>query len=143
MVEQVADLPLDRHPTPGRLVGTRPAPQQLRRRGGQALALLRHRREDRLGDLAQDVEGANLMGDLAEDLGDRLGILRRAVGRDPGDGQRAGVEGGAEPAEQGRDVRVGRVVVEDLVGEPLEGTVIDDRKDAKRPVIQFVGGDVT
>ena len=37
---------------------------------------------------------------------------------------------------------VGGVVVEDLVGEPLEGAVVDDREDAERAVIQLVGGDV-
>ena len=75
------------------------------------------------------------MRDLAEDRGDRLGIQRRAIGRDPTDGQPAGLEGGPESAEERRDVRVGRVVVEDLVGEPLEGAVVDDREDAERAVI--------
>jgi hypothetical protein len=46
-----------------------------------------------------------------------------------------GVEGGPEPAEERRDVRVGRVVVQDLAGVPLEGAVIDDRQDAERAVI--------
>ena len=31
---------------------------------------------------------------------------------------------------------------EDLVGQPLEGAVIDDRQDAERAVVQLVGGDV-
>ena len=31
---------------------------------------------------------------------------------------------------------------EDLVGDPLEGAVIDDRQDAERAVVQLVGGDV-
>ena len=47
-----------------------------------------------------------------------------------------------EPAEEGRDVLVGRVVIEDLVGEPFEGAIIDDREDAERPVIQLVVGDI-
>ena len=46
-----------------------------------------------------------------------------------------------EPAEEGCDVDVGGVVIEDLVGEPLEGTVVDDRQDAERSVIQLVDGD--
>jgi hypothetical protein len=81
------------------------------------------------------MEGADLVRDLTEDPGDRLGIQRRAVGRDPTDGQSAGLEGGPEPAEERRDVLVGRVVVEDLVRQSLEGAVVDDREDAKRPVI--------
>ena len=83
-----------------------------------------------------------MVRDLTEDRGDRLGIQRRAVGRDPLEGQPARRESPVEAAEEGRDVRVGRVVVEDLVGEPLEGAVVDDRQDAERPVIQLVGGDV-
>ena len=73
----------------GRPWWPRPAPRQLRRGGGQPLALLGHGREDRLGHLAKDVEGAELMRDLTEDRGDRLGIQRRAVGRDPLEGQPA------------------------------------------------------
>ncbi len=46
------------------------------------------------------IEGADLVRDLAEDCGDRPRIQRRAVGRDPGDRQPAGVEGGTEPAEE-------------------------------------------
>jgi hypothetical protein len=33
-------------------------------------------------------------------------------------------------------------VVEDLVAQPLEGPVIDDREDAEGAVVQLVGGDV-
>ena len=146
VLKQLADLALDRllaaGRTPGGLVGTRPAPRQLRCRGGQPLALLCHGREDRLGQFAKDMEGADLMRDLAEDLGDRLGIQRRAVGRNPTDGQPAGIEGLMEAAEERRDVLVGRVVVEDLVGQPLEGAVVDDREDAERPVIQLVYGEI-
>ena len=47
------------------------------------------------------VERANLMGNLAEDCRDRLGIQRRAVGRDPPEGQPAIVEGPVEAAENG------------------------------------------
>ena len=126
VVEQLADLPLDRLLAPGRSsrrLGAGAAPRQLRRRGGQPLPLLRHGREDRLGHLADDMEGAELMRDLAEDRGDRLGIQRRAVGGDPLDGQPTGRQGGMEAAEEGRDVHVRRVVIEDPVGEPLEGAL--------------------
>lgn len=100
MLEQLVDLVHDPLLAPGGELGgprgSRPAPRPLRRRGGQPLALLRHGREDRLGHLADDVEGAELMRDLAEDLGDRLGIQVRAVGRDPAEGQPAGLQGGPE-----------------------------------------------
>ena len=82
------------------------------------------------------------MRHLAEDLGDQLGIQRRAVGRDPLEGQSPCRRGGLEAAEERLDVDVGRVVVEDLIEQPLEGPVVDDREDAKRAVIELVGGDV-
>ena len=46
-----------------------------------------------------------------------------------------------EAAEERFDVALGRVVAEDLVGEPLEGAIGDDREDAERAVIQLVGSD--
>jgi hypothetical protein len=46
-----------------------------------------------------------------------------------------------EAAEERLDVVVGRIAVQDVAGEPLEGAVVDDRQDAERAVIQLVGGD--
>jgi hypothetical protein len=88
------------------------------------------------------VECAELMRHLAEDRGDRPGIERRAVGGDPLEDQFSRLQSGVEAAEEGLDVLVSRVVVEDLIGEPLEGPVVDDREDAERPVIQLVGRDI-
>ena len=51
-------------------------------------------------------------------------------------------EGRVESAEERLDVLVRRIVIEDLVGEPLEGAVVDDREDAEGSVIQLVGSDV-
>ena len=120
--------------------GPRPTARQLRRGGGQPLAFLGHRREDRLGHLTEDVELADLVRDRAEDRGDRLGIQRRTVGRDSLEGQTAGGERLMEVAEQRHDVLVGRVVVENVVGEPFEGAIVDDREDAEGSVIQLVDG---
>jgi hypothetical protein len=78
----------------------------------------------------------------AEDRGDRLGIQRRTVGRDPLEDQSSRRQGGVEAAEERLNITVGRVVVEDLIEQPLEGAVVDDREDAKRAVIKLVGGDV-
>ena len=87
------------------------------------------------------VERAELMRHVTEDRSDRLGIQLRAVGGDPTEGHSARLQGRVEAAEERLDVVVGRVVVEDLVGEPLEGAVVDDREDAEGAVIQLVGGD--
>ncbi|MEJ7640303.1 MAG: recombinase family protein [Singulisphaera sp.] len=88
------------------------------------------------------VEGAKLMRHFTENGGDRPGIERRAVGRDPLEGKAPRLQGRVESAQERLDVRVGRVVIEDLVDEPLEGAVVDDREDAEGPVIQFIGSDV-
>ena len=44
--------------------------------------------------------------------------------------------------EECRDVDLGRVAVQDVVGQPFEGVVIDDRQDTERAVIQLVSGDI-
>ena len=82
------------------------------------------------------------MRHLTEDRGDRLGIQRRTVGRDPLEGQPPRRQTGLETAKERLDIDVGRVVVEDLIEEPLEGPVVDDREDAKWAVIELVVGDV-
>ena len=45
------------------------------------------------------------------------------------------------PGEYRPDPTVGIGRVEDFVGEPLEGAVVDDREDAEGAVIQLVGGE--
>jgi hypothetical protein len=144
VLEQITDLLLDpllaTGGTPGGLrSGT--APPQLGGVGRQAVAQPGHGTEDRLGDFLEDVECAELMRHVAEDRGDRLGIERRAVGGDPLEDQSSRLQRGVEAAEERLDVHVGRVVVEDLIDEPLEGAVVADREDAERAVIQLVGGD--
>ena len=145
VLEQRTDLPSDPLLEPGGLprrlrAGT--ATRQLGSTRRQILAELGHRAEDRLGHFLEDVEGAELMRHLTEDRGDRLGIQRRAVGRDPLEGQSPCRQARLEAAEERLDIDVGRVVVENLIEEPLEGAVVDDREDAERAVIQLVGGDV-
>ena len=145
VLEQIADLAFDPLLASGgesrRLRGGTTS-RQLRGLARQALAQFGHGTEHRLGDFLEDVECAELVRNLAEDGGDRLGIQRRAVGRDPLEGQAARLQGRVESAEERLDVLVGRVVIEDLVEEPLEGAVVDDREDAEGTVIQLVGSDV-
>ena len=127
--------------TLGRLrAGT--APRQFGGAGRQTLAFLGHGREDCLVHLVQDVELADLMRHRTEDCGDRLGVQRRAVGRDTLDGQPACLQCLAEAAEECLNVDLGRVAVQDVVEQPLEGAVIDDRQDTERAVIQLVVGNV-
>src|SRR5437016_1425022 len=145
MLKQIPDLPLQVSSPPD-------LPLRLRRDGapagelrllrGQALADLSDGAEDGLVQLRQDVEATNLMLHRAEDLGNRLRIQLRTVGRDPAEGQSAAGQGRPEPPEERPDIPVFRVVVEDLVAQPLEGAVIDDRQDAEGTVVQLISGDV-
>ena len=144
VLEQVADLLLEPlFPTGGALcgLGGGTAPRQFGGAGRQILAQFGHGAQGRLGHVTKDVKHAELMGHFAEDRGDRLGVQRRAVGGDPFEDQATRLEGGLEAAEERLNVAVGRGVVEDLIGGPLEGAIVDDRKDANRAVIQFVSGD--
>src|SRR5262249_38437122 len=64
------------------------------------------------------------------------------VGGDTLELQAAQPQGHPEALEERADVGVIGIVIEHLVKEPLEGTVIDDRQDAKRPVVYLIGRDV-
>jgi hypothetical protein len=145
MLEQVPDFPIEVPPPPDlpfrfRRDGTPAGELRLLRR--QALAGLSDGTEDCLVQFREDVEPANLMFGGAEDLGNRLRIQLRAVGGDPAKGQPAAGQGRPEAAEESPDIPPSRVVVEDLVAQPLEGAVIDDGQDAEGPVVEFISGDV-
>jgi hypothetical protein len=138
MLEQVADLPIEvpaPSGLPSRLRRDRAPAGELRLLRRQALADLSHGAEDRLVQFRQDVEPANLMLHGAEDLRDRLRIELRAIGGDPAKGQPAAGQGRPEAAEEPPDIPASRVVVEDLVAQPLEAAVIDDRQDAEGAVV--------
>src|SRR6516165_592571 len=146
MLEQVADLPLQVPASPGlplRLQCAGPPARELRLLRGQVLADRSDGVEDGLGQLGQDVTATNLVLDRAEDLGNRLRIQLRTVGGDPLEAQPAARQGGLEPPEERLDIPVSRVVVEDLVAEPLEDAVVNDRQDAEGTVVQLVRGDVS
>ena len=115
-------------------------PRRLSR--GQLFADLGHRPQDRLGQFLDDVEFADLVGDVAEHRPQRLGIQGRAIGGDAPQRQAAQPQRHPEAPEEGRDVRVIGIVIEHLVEEPFEGAVVHDGQDAKRPIVQLVGRDV-
>jgi len=144
MLKQVGDLLFDAFLPGGQsAVGPRgPTPAELGQLCLQSPTDLGDGLENGFREFRQDVELADLMLDRTEHLDDGLRIQRRAVGRDAPKGQPSGGQGLLESCEKPEDVFFGRVVIEDLVKEPLEVVVIDDRKDAVRPVVQLVGGDV-
>ncbi len=110
VLEQVTDLALDPLLAAGgslRRLGGGAAPWQLGSTGRQGLAQLGHGREDRLVHVVKDVECAELMRHVAEDRGDRLGVQRRAVGRDPLERQSTRLQGRVEAAKERLDVGLG------------------------------------
>src|SRR3954467_6980867 len=130
MREQVSALPLQVLASAGlplRLRRAGPPARELRLLRGQVLADLSDGVEDGLIQLGQDVEPTNLVLDRAEDLGNRLRIQLRTVGGDPAEGRPAAGQGGPEPPEERPDIPVSRVVVENLVAQPLEGAIVAER----------------
>ena len=47
-----------------------------------------------------------------------------------------------EAPKEGQDIRMLRIVIEDLVQEPFEGTVVNNGQDAERTVVQLIGRDI-
>lgn len=89
----------------------RPPPLELGKAGGQRFSHLGHRPEDGLGQFRDGVKLANLVGDVAEHLGDGNRIEGGTIRGDAAQGQPPGVEGGLEPPEELSDVVVAGVVV--------------------------------
>ena len=127
---------------PLRLRRAGPPTGKLRLLRRQVLADLSDGAEDGLVQLSQDVEATNLVLNRAEDLVNRLRIQLRTVGGDPVDGQPAARQDHLEPPEERPDIPVSRVVVQDLVAQPFEGAVVDDRQDTEGAVVQLVSGEI-
>jgi hypothetical protein len=47
-----------------------------------------------------------------------------------------------ELAEESLDVGVRGIMVQDFVRDPSEGTVVDDRENTERAIVQLVGRDI-
>lgn len=109
---------------------------------GERLTHPRDRLEHRLDDLCDDMEFADLVRDMAKDLGNRPGIERRGIGGDAHNGEATGGEGDLKTPEKAPDVLVGGVVIEHLIDEPFAAAVIDNGQHTERPVVEFIGGDV-
>jgi hypothetical protein len=110
--------------------------------GLEFLTDLGHRVQHRLGDLLQDVELADLVLGLGEQVLDDRRIQRRAIRGDPPNLQAASVQLRLELPEERPDVVLRGVVFQNPIEEPLEGAVIDDAEHAEGPVVQFIGGEV-
>ena len=103
----------------------------------------RHRLENRLVDFLQDVEDANLMFDAGKHVLDRFRIKIRTIRRDADEQEFSLRENVFERQKEFADIFLRRCTVEYLVRQSTELMVVDDGKNAKRPVVHFVDGDVS
>jgi hypothetical protein len=103
---------------------------------------LGHGPQDGPGQFLADVELTQLVRHRAKGRSDRLRVQGRAIGRDRPHRPVALPQRRLEAHEEGRDVGVRRVVIQDWVGQTLEGVVSDDGQHAAVAVLQLVGGDV-
>jgi hypothetical protein len=108
----------------------------------QLSACLSQSLEDRSIDLLDDVELAELVRNITKDFGDGFRVERRAVGSDSSKNQSAEIKDEFEVAKEPRNVLVRRIVVEDLIGEPSELSVVNNGEHTEGTVIQFVRCDI-
>ena len=145
VIEEISDLPLepllDLCPL-GRFPSSRTTSLSCRDTRMDGLPYFCSCPQDRLGQISDDVELADLVRDITEDLQDRLGIESRAVGRDSLEFQTTAIEDPLEATEEPQDICVCRVVIKDFVDEPFELSVVHDREHAEGAVVEFIGGDV-
>ena len=77
------------------------------------------------------------MRNVTKDLDNRFRVKSRAIGSDSTDSQPSDVKGELEATKEPRNVLVRRIVIEDVVDETPEVSVVNDRQDAERTVVQF------
>lgn len=65
------------------------------------------------------MEGTKLMGNIAKDFADRLGIERRAIGGDPFEGQVAIIECRFQTSKKRFDIVMVGIVIEHLIHHPF------------------------
>jgi hypothetical protein len=100
--------------------GGRPATLHGRLPRGQFFADLGHGPQNRLGQFLDNVELADLMRHIAEHHLQRLGIKRRSIGRYAFQSPATLAEHCLKPTQEGRNVRMIRIVIQDLIEERLK-----------------------
>ena len=121
----------------------RTPPGQFGLLGRQALALTRHGTQHRLDDVLDDMKLADLMWHPTKDLGEGLGIERRAIGRDTQQRQVTCHQGRFQPPKKRPDIIVVGIVVSDCREDALVAAIIDSGEHTKGAVISFIGGHIT
>src|SRR5215813_8557932 len=84
----------------------------------------------------------DLMRDIPKHLREGGGIEGRAIGREAAEGQGTCRQGRLEPPEQGPDILVGGIVIQDVIEEALVAAIIDGGKHAEGTIIEFIGSHI-
>ena len=114
-------------PVPRRvLVGCRSTALHLGLGLGQACTLLRHRSQDALGQVLDDMEETTLRQHRPTDLADRRGIERRTIGCDPLEHHIALRQDGLEAPQKRGDVVLSGIVLQDCLQHPFILPILDD-----------------
>ncbi len=144
MIKQIADLLLKAVLPAGWPAHRAPrtAPRQLRHRGLELLARPADRFEHRFGQLRDGVELTDLVFHVSEHLGDGNWIQSGRIRRDPEQCLGMGIERVLESPEEGNDVLMFRIVVQDLVQQAVETAVLNDGQHAERTIVELVGGNI-
>jgi hypothetical protein len=124
-----------------RLRGT--SARQLGRLGRELFAQTGHDAQHGFGQFFQRVKLADLMGNIAKNLGNRLRIQGRGVRGDAANGLAANGKNVLQPSEKMLDVGVCGIVIQHLVQQATLLATVHDRQHTERSVIKFVGSKVT
>jgi len=128
MLEEVADLLGDPFATLQRFAGGgsgRTPAAEFWFCGGQLFPNPGYRTQHCFVQLLDDVKLTKLMWHIAENLGNWLWIQVRTVGRDPPQLQSAFLQHRQKRPKETLHVGVRRVVIEHLIADASEGTVVD------------------
>jgi len=85
---------------------------------------------------------ANLVGDIAEDIGNGFRVQRRPVRGNAHERQTARVQGLLKEQEKTLDVLFCGIVINDVKCESFEVVIVYDGENAKRTVVEFIGRDI-
>src|SRR5262249_20455576 len=84
----------------------------------------------------------DLVRDVPEHLCEGHGIERRAIGRDPDEGQVACRQGRVQTPQKHPDILVGGIVVEDVREDALVAAIIDGGEHTKGAIREFISSHI-
>lgn len=127
----------------GRFLGTlcaRTALGHFRLRGRQALALTGDGASHRFDDFLDHMALTHVMRHLPKDFTQGVGRPLRAIGGDTPQRQVAPLQGACESSQEGPDVLMVGMTVQDLREKPLVVTIIDRGEHTEGTIVSFING---